>query len=327
VRTNVATTKTKKSLLKPRPLKSGDRVALLCPSGRPETPAALARAERIVTEMGFKPVLGANVMSTDGYMAGGDKERLADFDAAVNDDSIAGIFCVSGGFGALHLLPSLDYSAIASARKLIVGCDDNTALLNAVYAKTGLVTMHAPNLDQISLRETFDRFKQAVTSKSAQPAIMANDNGDVVEGAQDFYSAVGGTAEGKLMGGNLTSFAALIGTEFEPDMRGSLLFFEDVNEQSGILDRWFTTLYLAGHLQYASGVSFGSFRNCGPKDSTNMLSVMELFADRLKYLSKTSCFGMPFGQQKNTYPVPIGIPARLDASSGQLEFLEPTLSV
>jgi muramoyltetrapeptide carboxypeptidase len=316
-----------KQSLKPRALKQGDRVGLVCPSSRPETPAVVSRCQRLITEMGFKPVVGKHVLSTHGFTAGTDEQRLSDLHSFIEDDSIAALFCLSGGYGSLRLLPHLDFKGIERSRKLFVGSDDASCLLNAIHAATGLVCLHAADLEQIKTRDVFDRLKTAVTSTSALPPLVAPQSGDALLTAkQDFYCCVEGTAEGKLVGGNLTSFITLMGTPYQPDMNGKIIFLEDLGEQNGILDRWFTTLYLSGDLQYASAVAFGSFKDCSPKNSDSMLSVMDMFGDRLQYLGKTSCFGLPFGQQDESYPLAIGVNARLKAAEGKLEFLEPALS-
>ena len=316
-----------KPILKARALKPGAKVALVCPASRPQTPAIVARCQRLVSELGMEPVLGAHVLGVDGFMAGSDSDRLADLNGFLADDSIAAIFCVTGGYGSLHLLNGLNYQALLDKPKLIVGSDDNCCLLNAIQARTGLVTLHGPNLEQIKTRHTFELFKTAVTSKAPLAALSALEpDSDVVAGGSEFYCCVEGVAEGRLVGGNLTAFASLLGTDFDPGVLGGILFLEDVNEKNGTLDRWFTSLYLAGHLQYASGVVMGSFENCSGRDAVNVLSVMDLFGDRLQYLRKTSCFGLPFGQRANTAVVPLGVNGQLDSAAGELRFLEAALT-
>lgn len=312
--------KEKKTLVKPRPLKNGDRVGIVAPCSRPATPAVVAEAERVIREMGFAPVAGKHVLNVHGFMAGTDSERLADLQSFLEDDSIAGIFCISGGFGAMHLLPYLNYSSIAVKPKIIMGDDDNTVLLNAIFEQSGLVTFHGPNLDAIKTKGTFDRVRHSLTSDEPLPSISASK-----DLGSDFYCSVSGDVEGHTIGGNLTSLVSLLGTPYEPRFAGSILFLDDFKEQTGILDRWFTTLYLAGHLQRCRGVALGKFEQCGPKDSFNMLSVMDVFADRLKYLSTPSCFGIPLGQTAETSLIPIGIHAKLSCAEGKLEFLESAL--
>ncbi len=312
--------------LKAAPLKEGDRVALVSPGSRPENPSVLHRCIQVIEQLGMIPVVGASAMNTHGFMAGTDEERLADFNGFVKDKSVKAIFCTTGGFGALHLLNDLDYEGLSRSPKIIAGCDDNTSLLNAITALTGLVTFHAPNLDQVNSRLTFDRLKNMLTGKGTPKPIDINDNQQGDDMRWTAYSPVAREVEGHLLGGNLTAFVSLLGTPFQPNMQGAVLFLEDRNEQFGILDRWFTTLYIGGYLQAASGVTLGAFENCDRKGSVNMLSVDDTFGDRLKKLDKPSCFGMPFGQTKNTSVVPLNINCRLDAGAGHIEFAESALA-
>lgn len=322
----IFTRKRELKLIKPRALRTGDKVGLIAPGSRPASAAVVARGQRLVSEMGFEPVVGEHVLDAYGFMAGSDTQRLNDFRKFIDDDSIAAIFCITGGYGALHLAPYLDYAAVAAKPKLIVGCDDNTILLNAIHSLTGLVCLDGPNLDQINNKETLDRFRDAVRCDGIMPALGAADSDKSRLFSSDFYSPVEGTVEGRLVGGNLTALCSLLGTTFEPQFQDSILFLDDIDEPTGILDRWFTSLYLAGHLHSVRGVAFGAFEGCGPKNSFNMLGVIDTFSDRLKYLSKPSCFGLPFGQRSSTNLMPIGIQVRLDCASGRLEFLENALS-
>ncbi|MBC8000669.1 MAG: LD-carboxypeptidase, partial [Leptolyngbya sp.] len=324
-------------VIKPRALKPGDRVSLLCPAGRPHNPAAINRAKVIVEEMGFKPDVGKNTLQFFGTMAGNDEQRLEDFSDAINDDSIAGIFCVTGGYGSLHLVDKIDWAKLAQKERVLVGGDDNCHLLLSAYSQSGMVSFCAPNLDRINSRESFNSLKAAVTSTDLLPNIQAN-YGAVKSAATDggsekqakdsafeirySYAPVGGTAEGHLIGGNLTAIGSLMGTPFEPSFEDSILFIEDINEDHGMLDRWFTHLYLAGALKQISGIAIGDFENCHTTDCFNMYSLEDLFGDRMKAENKPTCFGLPLGQSARALTAPIGIRASLNASKGTLQFLE-----
>ena len=330
------------SIIKPRALKEGERVAILCPAGRPHNPATVNRAKAIVEQMGLKPVVGKNALKIYGTMAGTDEERVSDFNDALRDESIAGIFCVTGGYGALHLVDKIDWQALKQSPKIIAGSDDISHILLAAYAKTGVITFHAPNMDRISSRQSFDALKLAVTSKDKLPSIQSNYWG--LEASFDgssksrarvpddkwqiaySYAAVEGTAQGALLGGNLTALGSLMGTPFQPSFKNAVLFLEDINEDHGILDRWFTNLYLAGALNDVSGVALGDFENCRTEDCFNMYSIEDLFGDRMKAVNKPCCFGMPLGQSARALTAPIGVKVRLDASKGTLTYLESALS-
>jgi muramoyltetrapeptide carboxypeptidase len=310
-------------LVKAEPLKAGDQVGLCCPGSRPASPAVLTRAVRLVEEMGFKPVVGKHVLSIDSYMAGTDEERLADLNGFLKNRSVRGIFFVSGGYGSLRLLPEVDFKVLSDEPKVIVGCDDNTHLLLAVLSVSKLVPFHGPNLDQLKSKYSFDRLKEAVTKKGVMKPVLAADGANDEVGEGYFYSKVAGTAAGALLGGNLTAITSLMGTPFAPDFRDAVLFLEDINERTDILERWLTTLYISGKLGEVSGVACGEFNGCGPKGSYDLLSIEEIFASRFTQLQKPSCFGLPLGQTSRMATVPLGVKVSLDASKGVLTFKEP----
>ena len=312
--------------IKPPALKPGDRVGLACPASRPASPAVVRQSVKVVEEIGLNAVVGKHVLNVHGYMAGTDDERLADLNSFLADDSIAAIFCITGGFGTIHLLDQLDYTSIAEHPKIIVGCDDITSLLLAVHGSSGLITLHGPTLDQVRSRYTFDRLKTAVTSRDPLPAISVEDCGDERFVPAVAYAPIGGRVEGLALGGNLTAVVSLMGTPFQPDFDQRILFLEDVNERHDILDRWLTTLYISGHLARTSGVAFGDFAGCGTKSSYTTLSLEDLFGARVKMLSKPTCFGLPLGQSDRAATIPIGINTVFDADKGRLEFTESALA-
>src|SRR5271169_2983674 len=122
-----------KALLKPAALKPKDRVALIAPASRPYKPSVVSRAVKLVEDLGFVPVVGRNVMEIKGHMAGTDEQRLSDLNSALADDSISGIFCLTGGFGALPLVRRMDFVSMIRHPKVIVGADTNTTILLAAY--------------------------------------------------------------------------------------------------------------------------------------------------------------------------------------------------
>lgn len=400
---------TRLPLLKPDRLREGDRVALIAPGSRPHNPASINRAVKLVEQLGFRPVVGKNVLNIHGFMAGTDAERLSDLVEAWRDDSIRGVFCLTGGYGVMHLLDKFDYDLAKKKPKIFVGSDDNNNLSLALYARAGLVSLHSPNLDRIVLQDAFQSLKEALTSSHPLPPLTASYADSGTGGADSIASRVsgrdaredgcgieslreeaagdlgispaeraavssskgkrsakhvpaegsdkamppragvgggsaktslptgrlqvdykfvpvGGRVEGPLVGGNLTALTGLMGTPFQPLLEGAILYLEDVNEHNDMLDRWFTTLYVSGVLKKVVGVAFGDFDNCGARDSYNLLSLEDLFGDRLKELEKPSCFGFPFGQSARSKTIPMGVRARLDAEAGTIAFLESALS-
>jgi muramoyltetrapeptide carboxypeptidase len=304
--------------LKAPALKPGDKVGIVAPASRPEGPHVVAAAEQLVASIGFDPVIGENVLSINGYMAGTDEERLADLNGFINDRSIRGIFCISGGFGSIRLLDKVDYAALAKDPKVLVGSDENTCLLLAVNKATGLICFHGYNLDCIKTAADLAELKSAITSTSVLPPVVS-----VKSFPPGFvYAPVPGKATGVLLGGNLTALFSLMGTRYQPSFQNRILFLEDRNERNDVLERWLTSLFLSGELARVNAILFGVFEGCGIRGAYNLLSLEDIFTEHLKELKKPSCFGMSFGQAQNCRVIPLGIPAVVNTETGLLEFTE-----
>lgn len=313
-----------KTLIKAKALKEGDRVALVAPGGRPYKPSVVSRAARLVEDMGFVPVVGAHVLEVKGHTAGSVSERVDDFNKFLKDETISALFCITGGFGSLSLLPYIDLSAIERSPKIIVGGGENTAIVVGLYSRTGLITFHGPNLQDINSEASFVSFKSALTGNSNLEPIVAATVDSAWSEAHS-HVAVEGIGQGHLLGGNLTGLTSLFGTEFEPELGGSVLFLTDHDERNDIIDRWFTTLYVSGQLEKVKAVALGYFDNCGNKGSFNMLSIEDSCAERLVQLSLPSIFDFPIaGGACPT--VPIGVSSALDTRRRTLEFLQAALT-
>lgn len=310
--------------VKPPALRDGDRVAIVSPASRPEGAHVIAAAQKLLGDMNFVPVVGEYALAMHGYMAGTDEERLLDLNRFLHDSSIRGIFCTTGGYGSLRLLNGIDYDALRKDPKVIVGSDENTCLLNAINNAVNLVVFHSWNLDCIDSKEAFDDLRTAITSAKPLAPMSAHANSDF---DKDIFAPYPGKAEGRLIGGNLSSFFGLMGTDHEPDFENKILFFEDKNERNDVLERWFTGMELSGQLKKATAVLLGNFKDCGARGSYNILPLEDLFGPPLKELQIPSCFGMPIGQSGNHIrTIPIGIQATFDATPGKLEFLETAIS-
>jgi muramoyltetrapeptide carboxypeptidase len=309
-------------LIKPRALRGKDRVAIVAPASRPAKPSMIARAKRIVQDMGFEPVLGRHLLSTHGYMAGTDEERLSDFCHALTDPSIHAVWAITGGFGSIHLLDNLPYESFKENPKIVLGGDDVSHILLALYKKSGVVTLSAPNLDRIDSKEIFERVKKALTSTDHPHELVHHD-----KMLDDFcFSPVEGFGKGKVIAANLTALVSLFGTPYEPDIEGAVLVLEDRSERNDILDRWLTTIYISGKLSHVAAVAFGHFEDCDSRGAFNMLSFEELAADRLSSMRIPCSFDLPFGQSAETFVVPIGVTGVLDTAKGKLTFSESALS-
>jgi muramoyltetrapeptide carboxypeptidase len=310
---------------KAQALKPGAKVALIAPSSRPESPLALRKCIQTIEEMGYNPVPGASVLRYSGFTAGTDEQRIDDIHTFLQDDSIDALLCVSGGYGAARLLPLLDFALIRRHPKIILGGADNDTLLLAINKLTGLVVFHGQNLDEIEDEHSFNSLKNLLSGAEREIRINCRDDGEAPYQAAS-YSLSSEVREGVVCGGNLTALSSLFGTRYQPYFEDKILVLDDFAERNDILDRWFTTLYLAGVLTAVAGIAFGAFPNCGARGSNNMLSIEDTFGDRLKELGTPACFGFKFGRATSDNVLPIGVRAALDCGSGTLQMLETHLS-
>lgn len=322
-------------MIKPPSLKPNDSVALIAPADRPREPSEVQRAQAWLEQMGFRVKVGQHVLGRYGYLAGSDAERLADFHAAWANVAVRAILCLRGTWGASRLLNMIDYDLIASHPKIFIGCGDVTALLVAIQQRTGLVTFHGPNLSQLhSSAETRQRLWRALTTSepigkisitNAQLAHEALDVGDLeVASSVTFRS---GTALGALMGGSLRALVGLLGTPYQFDPRGAIVFLEETNQRFSQFDRDLTTLRLAQVTTQVSGLVIGECAGASPKDSPNSLSLEEIFAEQIERLSAPAFYGLPIGQGRVQFTLPIGVQARMDADAGVLEILESAVTL
>ena len=289
---------------RPPPLAPGARVALLAPSGPLAGPEDLARAEANARAMGWEPVPGAAVMARDGYLAGTDQERLDDFNAALRDDSIDGIWCVRGGYGAMRLLEGIQYDVLRRHPKTLMGYSDITALHAAVGMRCDLVTFHAP----VARAELTPFTRRSLARAVVQRA-------DPLGAAPGARALRGGKAQGRLVGGNLALLAALAGTAFAPNYRHAIIVLEDVNEDVYRVERMLLTLRLGDAFATCTGLVFGAFTNTPERRPENggarsLDAVLQELADQLR----VPCVaGVPVGHIADQWTVPLGLQATLDA--------------
>jgi len=290
-------------------LGSGARVALVAPAGPIRIPHDLDRARRNAKTLGWDVVQGENVREKEGYLAGSDEERLSDLNTAIRDDSIDAIWCLRGGYGAMRLLGGLDYDALMRRPKAIIGYSDITALHCAVQVRCGLASIHGP-----TARSALPAF----TERSLRHAVLRD--ADCCGTAESMRTLVGGTARGRLLGGNLALLAALHGTPYEPDYSGAILVLEDVNEEPYRIERLLLQLRLSGALQRCAGIAFGSFTNTGEKDATlgGTRALGAVLEEAARAANVPSVTGVPVGHIDEQWSIPFGLEAELDADARRL---------
>ena len=255
---------------------------------------------------GLKVVVPDAVFAASGRFAGEDRQRADLLMRLVGDRQVKAIFCIRGGYGAMRILPLLDFTTFQRYPKIIVGYSDITALLAAVCRCAGLVTYHGPLVTTLaeSDTETRDAFFQALfTDKPKQ--LRAQAGGTINSGR----------ATATVLAGNLTTLNHLVGTAYQPDFKGRILLIEDRGEAPYRIDRMLVQMKLAGCLDELAGIGLGSFESCGDEQQIFTI-VSELFAsDNIPILAR-----LPFGHGSSNLTIPIGQMATIDADLGTLAF-------
>ncbi len=312
-------------------MKKGDTVALIHPASPSYEFEANEVAAEVVASFGLVPRLMPNAGRKTHYLAGTDAERTADLNAAFADPTVDAVWCIRGGYGTPRILPYLDYETIRKNPKPFIGHSDITGTLNAIHRLTGLVTFHGPNASGMSeygaaaLRKVV---MEGFSGRIAEPPPFTPREGSV-DRENRVFKLHPGKAKGRLVGGNISVFATLVGTPFEPELKGRILFLEEVEEDPYRIDRWLTGFLLTGKLSGLAGVALGRFSKCTPGDFKPSYSGLgtwtwqEVCADRFGKLGIPVVAGLCFGHVPENATIPLGAMAELDAEAGTLTLLEP----
>jgi muramoyltetrapeptide carboxypeptidase len=247
------------------------------------------------------------------YLAGDDAARAADFRAAWLDPQYAAVFCGRGGYGVQRLLQHLDLDELAGVDKLLVGFSDITALHEAFNAR-GLVTVHGPMaaaVEQLGALEGRERLHDLLFEPESVKDLLA---------PRAVRTVVSGTAEGRLLGGNLALLASSLGTptSVRPD---GIVVLEDVSEDGYRVDRLLTQLLRSGWFDQVTGLVIGDFSEA---DDQGLVS--DVVRERLEPLGVPMVEGAAIGHEEVNLAVPLGLPVRLDATAGTLTQLLPAFS-
>lgn len=290
---------------KPLLLRPRDTVHVVAPAG-PFDRAGFEAGLALIAQR-YSPRYSPGIFEAHRYLAGEDRRRREELAQALQDASARAIFCARGGYGVMRLLPELPLADAAPSA--FVGFSDLTALHLALQAQ-GRVSIHGPVLTQLGKQasDVHERLFRLLESPEPPPPLTGT------------ATYVPGTAEGPLLGGNLSLVTRLLGTPFLPEWDGAVLLLEDVGERPYRLDRMWTHLRLAGVFERISGIVLGDFTDCDERNGAYSS------ADVLRSLAEETglpcAAGFPIGHGAINQPVPLGTSVRLDAGEARLTFLE-----
>ncbi len=309
-------------MLKAKVLKIGDTIGIVATSG-PTTIENIKLAKLQLEDLGFKVEIGQSCYANYGYLAGEDHLRANDLNNMFADKKIHGIICLRGGYGSFRILDKINFELIKSNPKIFVGYSDITALHIAINQISKLITFHGPmassdfanGLDSLSKEE----FLRAVMNPEPMEYILNPQN-------IKMETIVKGQARGIIVGGNLSLLVATMGTPYEIDTKGKILFLEEIGEEPYKIDRMLTQLALGGKLEDAKGIILGDWNDCESKKYKNTLNLMEVFKDIIVPYEKPTIFNLKAGHCRPKLTLPFGVNTILDADKCKL-FIEESATI
>jgi len=303
----------------PLALKKGDKVVIISPAGAVYDADKIKEFKNTLVNLGFVVTLAKSVSKTYGYLAGTDEERAADVNEAFADKSIKGIFCTRGGWGCARILDLLNYKSIAENPKFIMGFSDITSLLIGINTKVNLITFHGP----VGL-STWDPFSVSCFNNTT---ILGHKNIFPFINEDNVFALAPGIAQGELIGGNLSVFVSLIGTNYLPDFDRKILFLEELNEDPYKIDRMLMQVNQSGIFDKLAGLVFGVFSNCHPENIDQSFPLLEVIKYHVLPLNIPVIFNAPFGHTTKKWTIPIGALAEINTDNLSLELLAPAVLV
>ncbi|WP_290795684.1 S66 peptidase family protein [Flavihumibacter sp. UBA7668] len=302
-------------MILPPYLKKGDTIGLVCPAGF-MAPEKWQTCAQKLQDWGFQVQLGATMNSSSAtYFSGTDEERLKDLQGMLDDEKIKAIVCGRGGYGMGRIIDQLDFKKFLRSPKWIAGFSDITVLLAHLNRVYKVASLHAPMAAAFNDGGDENKYVQ-----SLRVALL---------GKKALYSTPPhsfnrlGSAIGRLVGGNLSLVAHLIGTPSSYKTKGRILFLEDVGEQLYNIDRMFHQLKRSGMLDGLAGLVLGGFTQNKDTDRPFGQTVEEILRYVLKDADYPVCYGFPVSHEKENFALKVGAKFRLKISLDEV-LLEET---
>ncbi|MEZ5284014.1 MAG: LD-carboxypeptidase [Vicinamibacterales bacterium] len=301
-------------MIRPRRLHPGDRIALVAPASAFK-PEDLEKGADELRRLGFEPVVDDAIRLRGRFEAGPPEVRARVLHDAWRDPSIAALLAVRGGYGSQQLLPLLDVDLMRTARKLLVGYSDITAL-HCWSFQHGMISLHGPMVEGRLAAGScgYDESSFLGAATRAEPLGRLEPSG--------VTSLVSGVAEGVITGGTLAQLVSMLGTPWSPEVPdGAILLLEDVGERPYRIHRMLTQLQQAGVLARAGALVLGEFPRCDEPGGEP--AIADVLRDFVAGFPGPVIFGFPFGHTRGpAWSVPLGVRGRVETDPPALTITE-----
>ena len=311
-----------------KPLPDGGTVGVAAPASPYDSRSDVLRGVEWWESKGYRVKLAPGTWERDDYVAGDPRQRAEDLNALFADPEVDVVQALQGGFGSAQAIPHLDFDAIAANPKPLVGFSDITALHVAIRQRTGLATIYGNGLIGVGSTEV-----TAYSKDRLLDVLRGGGAGEVPPNPDDPWvrSIHGGRVTAPLVGGCLWLLMQTMGTPWEIELDGSILFFEDTHSPPYYIDGNLVQLTHAGKLEGVAGVVVGHMEKCDwgdlrpVSDWARSRSIEDVLEERLEPLGVPVLYGLPLGHGKHLAALPLGVTCTLDADTKTLTVDEPAL--
>lgn len=301
-------------------LKKGDTIGIIAPASC-TTYEKVLEAKKNIEDMGYQVILGECTKKQWYSYAGTDEERAEEINSFFADKNIDAIICMRGGYGSNRLIELLDFEIIKRNSKIFVGYSDITTLHIALNEKANLITFHGPmavsNFTGNYNRDTYENFIEILSNSKYEQSIKNI--------TKELKVLNEGRAKGKLVGGNLATLIATLGTEYDLDYNGKILFLEEIGEKTYKIDRFLNQLKKHGVFEKIEGLVLGDFKNC-IQDSEKDMTLLEVFQNYFKELKKPVIYNFESGHSEPMLTLPLGAICEIDTYNKEIKVLERVVS-
>ncbi|MDR3047771.1 MAG: LD-carboxypeptidase [Bacteroidales bacterium] len=297
--------------MNPPYLQHGDGIAFAAPA-RKVTAKELNIAINLIEKKGYSVRVPAHLLGENSQFSGTDKERTADFQQLLDDPNIKAIFCVRGGYGSVRVIDKLDFTSFCKHPKWICGYSDITVFHAHIHQHYQMPTLHCAmptefkELHSLSVTTLFEALvgKKSLYTTSPHPQNRL------------------GTAEGVVIGGNLSVLYSLLGSSSEPDCTHKILFLEDVDEYLYHIDRMMIALKRAGKLQDIAGLIVGGLSKMHDNEIPFGKNATEIIYEHCAYYSFPMLFNFPAGHIVDHCALKLGVKSAINVTVDGGSFVE-----
>ena len=291
----------------PSKINKGDEVILVAPSRKVDL-SALEKTEEWLKKQGLIPLRGEHILKVEGIFAGSDRDRNHDLQWAFDHPTAKVIWCYRGGYGSVRLLENINPSRFLEKPKWIMGFSDITFL----HCFSNII------LNTASIHATMPINVPENTSKSMKSLSDFLFEGSLQYEWEENENNKHGQVKGKIVGGNLSVLCATLGTNYQPDFEGNILFIEDIDEYYYAIDRLFWQLKFAGVFHHIKGLILGHFSKMKDNKIPFGLSIEEMVLEKIQEFDFPVAFNFPGGHENENWTLPFGVDMDFTVTKNQI---------